>query len=477
MIWLLLALSCAGDLHTVPGTTARVGDYKPEGRADLELEIFSERKTCERLLAETGTPAQELEQCLPWIDRGSGEVRLGFAFRLDGNNYPLPLSLEHLAVSHSGSEVGDARRGERIEIIAHQPVQVDQLFVLMIDASASMNSVDGSDSVNRMQKVRKALLMPSVGTAFFPEDGNNRVVIFTFTDGAPRPLGGSVKMLDSAEEYRKLIRSSLKPSSGYTHLYDAVRYGTIDLLKDKKVKEWLELREAAPTVVVLTDGFNNERPSDVCGDNAPRLQSLLEDIYAARFDEGIDIRVRPSIYTVGLGKPLRKKFSLPRGNRTRVLSSRLCGSAYGDRRIDGDIERLGIDNASLSWISDIGGGMSFVRRKSSGLGDAFRATAAVRHKWFEIRYKIDPMRLRREFQTRLTLKTFAVSDSSIMLYPNGWLDAPPGELQANGWSKARPYTYVMSVLMPVMGAVVFLLIFGAAFFNVKRVLSGRLRRP
>ena len=487
---LLLALACSEvPIHQIPYTTARVGEYQPKSNTDLELKIYSEQRECRQLIQKSGSAPEEFDSCMPWIDRRSGEVRLAFSFQLEGDNYPLPLSPEHLDVSHAGNLVGVTNREvigegterlnfeEAVEIVPHVPVQVDQLFVLMIDSSGSMNEVDGADGVTRMEKVKKALLMKSVQNAFFPDDATNRVAIFSFTEGTPTPLGGKMKLLSGKREYSELIKNNLRSSKGFTHLYRAVEYASVDFLSNPEIQNWLSIQDAVPTIVVLTDGFNNLRSSDVCSDNAKPLQQLLEELYQTRYGESVDIRFRPTIYTVGLGRPFHKKFKLPNSARTRVKSSRLCTSKYRDRRIDGDLERKGIDNASLSWIADLGGGSSFLRRDSRGLGEAFKEAASLRYRWFEVRYRVNPLLLRRDFDTILGLKTFAEASSSLRIYPSGWLDGPPGDMAEDGWTKPRGYMFVMSAIMPLLGAIVFISICGAFVYNVSRILMGRLRPP
>ena len=132
----------------------------------------------------------------------------------------------------------------------------------------------------------------------------------------------------------------------------ALSFAALDLLKREVVRDWMEENEAQPTIIALTDGFNNEKADDVCSDNANRLQRLVQTIRRVRNDPEVDIRYRPLIYTVGLGTPILPRFRLPRENRAEVSSGRLC-SRNREVLIDGNLENRGIDNASLSWIADV----------------------------------------------------------------------------------------------------------------------------
>ena len=487
-IFIFLLLGCSSEQQqNIPYTTARIGNYEPVGRTDLELQIYSNEKDCSRLINDLDSK-EDIEDCMPYIDRGRGEVHLAFSFQLDGLIYPLPNVKDHMDISHQGNLVGVSNKEvlgnqlegeinfeEEIQIIPHVPQEVPQLFILMIDSSGSMNTKDKNSEQTRMDRVKEALLLPNVQNAFFPSSTKNLVAIFEFTDKGAQPLGGQQILLDNIKDYRKLIKTHLKASSGYTHLYDAVSF-TIDTFLNEEIKDKLRSRDAVPTIVVLTDGFNNERKDDVCETNAPRLQKLLEKIYRYRSNKDLDIRIRPTIYTVGLGKPFYPKFRMPRSNRTRVNSRTLCGT-YQERQIDGDLETKGIDNSSLTWIAEIGGGSSFLRQNSKGLGEAFEEAASVRYNWFELRYRVNPLLLRRDFQSRLVLKTFAIADSKISIYPHSLLDSPPGIVGEDGWARPPKYGLIFAALISSMGLLVFLSIWGSFLFNAKRYVFGRLKPP
>ena len=467
--WLAMVATlagCGGDLTPIANTTTRVARPEVVDGTELELRIFTDERECRAKVE-----PDELHLCMPYVDRANGEVRLGFQLRLDGDTFPLPLSSEHIKVGHLGRELQGAGLKNPVKVVPHDPIRAPQLFVLLIDGSSSMSQK------RRMDKVRSALLMPDVVDAFFPDDVKTGVVVFQFTNGKPVPLGGRLQVLESRREYKQRIRT-LRPLSGYTHLYDAITYATGEFLEQQAIVDLLTQFEMTPTIVALTDGFNNMSSGDTCGTNANRLSTLLEHLQIVRSPEaGQDPRRRPSVYTVGLGRPLRPRFALPRDADDRVTARDLCGKRYVNRRIDGDLENLGIDNASLDWIAKVGGGASYVRQDRKGLGTTFKAAAAARYHWFEVRYRVDPFYLRRNFRTTLRLISFATGEASIEIFPSAWLDAPPGKRGAGGWSEQRPFRSILVVLLPLLGLLLTLSTAGAAVYHAKRAMFLRVRRP
>ncbi len=463
----LLALGggCADDLTPVVGTTIRVGKPKVEPGTELELKIFTNEGECLNAV-----DTSLVSDCVPHVDRASGEVRLGIQYRLDTDVFYMPMAADNLRVIHQGTEIQDGQNGQRYTLIPHEPRPTTQLYILVIDGSSSMFED------NRMEKVRQALLMPEVKEAFFPENVRTGVAIFTFTDSKPEPLGGTLQVIDNVQDYTKLIKRELRVLSGYTHLYEAVTYATGELLQNEAVRRFIDLEQAAPTVIALTDGFNNLGRADLCSTNAPRLTALLRHLAKVRSSEEGDIRKRPQVFTVGLGRPLRKSFKLPDTTTSglEVTPAQLCGK-FVNRQIDGDLERYGIDNASMAWIADVGGGFDFVKNSKEGLGEAFRAAAAKRYTWFEVRYRVDPFYLRRAFRARMRLLTFASAESSVMVYPSAWLDAPPGVEAEDGWHRPRTYLHTATVAIPALGLVLAMTYLSAALFNTRRALFRRGR--
>lgn len=463
------AVGCSSDLTPVPGTTTRVGRPANESGTELELKIFTTTEDC---LA-TVQP-DDVELCLPHVDRRSGQVRLGFQFRLDSDDFPIPLTEENLKVVHKGRTVQDGP-GMSVEIVPHDPIDANQLYILVIDGSSSMAEANAKGR-SRMDRVRAALLTDGVADAFFPKGGTKTgVVLLSFTSGDPVPVGGKLEVITDPQSYRKAVRKDLRVLAGFTHLYNAVQYATGPLLQQEEVKLFVDLEQAAPTVIALTDGFNNQAADDTCATNVERLERLLDHLQTTR-REVEDIRQRPTVFTVGLGRPLRPAFSLPENREGPIRALDLCGKRHRERRIDGDLERYGIDNASLEFIANRGGGFSYVKRDIDGLAEAFQAAAAQRYSWFEVRYRVDPHYLRRSFETRLRLLSFANAEASLRIHPSAWLDAPPGLTLDDGRVVAQPYRHTATVLMPVLGLLISLGFVGAVGFNTQRILFGRARR-
>ena len=67
---------------------------------------------------------------------------------------------------------------------------------------------------------------------------------------------------------------------------------------------------------------------EACGDNAERLTSLLKRIREARYGDEVDIRTRPTFFTIGLGKPFRSTRSVLEkldDRNPEVKPRQLCG--------------------------------------------------------------------------------------------------------------------------------------------------------
>ncbi len=468
-LWLasfMLLAACTDQLRTVQGTTVRLEDPVVPDGTELELRILTKASQCD-------LPEADPHNCLPWVDRASGEVHLAFRLYAGSDPWAMALDKGSIQISHLGALIEEGKNKQSYDLIPHAPEKTDQLFVLLIDGSGSMNEPAHDRPIDR---VREALLLPEVIKAFFPSDQNTGVVLLEFAGDQVRPVGGAMKVITRRADYRQLVKGSLRASGGYTHLYSAIRYATGELLSDEpEVVSFMRSTTSAPTIVALTDGFNNERHDDTCATNAKRLGRLVNHLRDVRGPES-DPMARPRVYTVGLGRPFLRRFELPE-DLTSVRPVALCGKKYKDWRIDGKLETLGIDNASLAWIADVGGGSSFVKRKTSGLGEAFRAAAATQYRWFEVRYRLDPFHLRRSFKATIRLTAFAQAEASVVIHPSAWLDAPPGRRAEDGWTRPASIMRTASLVMPLLSLLVILGFLPPALFNTRRILSGRLRQP
>ena len=462
-----LFLGCGDDdVSTISGSTIRVGKPVTKGQSGAyALQIYDSEAYCGN--ADSIRDA-ERAACLPFVDRASGTVRLAYQLRVDGNAAPMSLRPDAITVLHNDSRPS-SKDEERVAIIPHQPSATGNLYILLIDGSGSMAIVDRpEDGLTRMDKLRSALLRRDVVDAFFGGDGaSSEVALVVFRGENREPLGGKW-VVREPEEYRRLIRDELQVGSGYTFLYQAVHYGSIGIAEVPDIRSAIENRGLAPTVIALTDGFNNERPSDVCADNAPRLTTLLEKLQDVRLGRG-SRGYQPEIFTVGLGKRAWRSFKVPEG--LSVAPTQLCGG-FGQYPINGGVEERGVDNAALAWIAQVGNGESYVEKDAAGLAEAFKAAAQKRYMWFEIRYKVDPFHLRRGFDVTIRLTQPYQVEATVPIYPNAWVDGPPGVVGVDGWLASAPFRATVVVLVAILSLVAAWTYLPASVFNVRRALFG-----
>ncbi len=467
----LLALTACepSPLVALPETTTRVAapQSQNEGQQELTMHIFADRDECAGAV-----DPKDVDLCMPYVDRATGQVRVAFQIRVDGEKWAIPLPEDGIEIFHKKHEV-KAGGLKDFSVVPHDPQRSPQLFVLLIDGSGSMAIVDDASGRTRMDKLKAALLDPDVVDAFFPTGTSTAVVPLTFAGaGQPTPLGGKW-LVTNRKEYRQLIRDTLQVGAGYTYLYNAVDFGTSTLLEMPEIKAAIDNKKMQPTLIVLTDGFNDQTSDETCGANAPLLQTLLKKLDNVRKGETVSITARPVVYTVGLGVKAWRNLELPQD--TDVKPHDLC-RALADERIDGDVENRGVDNAALGWIARTGGGASYVKRDAEGLAEAFKAAAATRYGWFEVRYKVDPYYLRRTFETKVRLTTLFRTDATIQFSPSGWFDAPPGVVADDGWARPPVFRASLGLVMPALALFVTLGYLPSAWFNVKRALFGRMVR-
>ena len=475
----------------IPYSTARIGNSQTakDSGSDTKIIIYNSQEQCADFIYDLNEDRPKNQKmtrafregetlnCTPWFDRKNGEVQLSFSVESNDEILSLPLEDKHLAIRHNNNVVsneGNVTAGNVAKIIPHEPTLGSQLYILIIDGSASMTEKDGTRT-SRMEKVRRALMRKDVQEAFFPKGSKNNLLVFTFTNGDPTPLGGKREFISNKKDYYNLIKDHLKAQKGYTHLYKAIGYG-IDIIEtDRKIKKFLTRQEASPTILVLTDGFNNISNEDTCQSNVTPLRELIEKIDNNQNDQK-DLFLRTRIFTIGLGRPIKSKPNIPKDNLLNVDATRLCGSAK-NKKIDGDLETLGIDNVSLEWIAKTAKGESFVKRSSKELASAFKKAAAIRYKWFEVRYKVSPTWVRQTFTTDFQIKNFANARSTINIYPHAWLDGPPGKERSDKWTDPKSSRHSAVIFMNIIGGLLFISILGAAIFNIRRVLGGRLSPP
>jgi len=460
---LVLLAACASKdgPRPVPGSTYWIGQPTQGKDTELFLKIFTNPTECAAAFDNDTVP-----ECEPQVDRATGEVRLSFQ-TLDKSTmtpYPLPLEQDQVQVAQNKRPIKEGARSG-YQLGQHGERRWGQLFILLIDGSGSMY-----DNHNeQITKVYRALLNPSVMDSFFPKDVQTGVILLRFTSTVKGLDGGAPVVIENKRQYQQMVKSYLMSNErGFTHLYDAIDYAINPLMEEKNVKDWLAIHKAEPTIVALTDGFNNEAGGDVCSDNAPRLQRLLEDVEVARSQP---LGLRPTIFTVGIGRPINPGFDeVPRG---RVSPRALCGR-FQNEIINGYLERMGIDNVSLKWIAKRGGGTSFAKRNPKGLAEVFEKAAAVRYSWYTVHYKVDPFYHRQKFETRIRLTAFANAEASVDIYPSGWLDAPTGQRgDGQRWAAESSMRQTFALGMPLLGGLVLIAFFGPASFNARRAVFRR----
>lgn len=458
----LLLAACQTSTYPAPivGSTYRIDDDRQDPESEILLDIFTTGDEC------ANAKIDEVGLCRPMVDRAAGEVHLSFMFRDRDTNQPFPLSLsgDQVMVSHNRS------RQERYELIPHNPRSAGQLYVVLIDGSGSMWDNDGQ----RINQVYKALMSKEVTDAFFPSpDARTGVLLMRFNDKLNTLDGGDLRIVQSRQEYRELVRDHLLTRvGGYTHLYGAARQGMTELLAQQEVRRFVASRNAQPTLILLTDGFNNEAASDTCGTNVDRLRSTLDVVRQARRSGGT---AKPVLFTVGLGKRYRRD-DKPEGVNQTPTPASLCGR-FVDERIDGNLEKIGIDHVSLAWLAEAGGGVSFVKQNYKGLAEVFVTAAAKRYEWFELRYQVpDPIWHRKSFDVRFSLLQGYRASTQVRVHPNPWMDAPTGHRPiGERWTLLTPLRHTLTVLMPILGLLVFANFGGAAWFNANRAIFRRAR--
>ncbi|TNE90763.1 MAG: VWA domain-containing protein [Deltaproteobacteria bacterium] len=459
---LYLAGCANSETGSVPieGSTYRMSSVTQMEDSELDVEIFRTRQECR---AAVGPPPAE-DLCVPQVDRQNGEVRMSFRLRRPrtGDLHALSLTKDVVQVSHMGSVVGVGAK-QAVELTPMEEQRAGQLFIVLIDGSGSMYENDAA----ALTKVYNALRDREVIDAFYPGKVDTGVVLLRFTKTVKGLDGLPPVVLNTRSEYKAMLEYISSGERGFTHLYDAVSYSVTDLMEEQSIKDWKTIHSAEPTIIALTDGFNNEAGSDSCATNAPRLQKVLETVSLAR--QEASFQDRPTVYTVGLGKAIRPRFEVP--DDKQVRPNVLCGK-YQNSVINGGLERQGIDNVSLSWMAKVGGGESFVRNDDNGLAEVFKAAAAVRYGWYQVRYRVDGFHHRRSFESRIKLLAFARAGATVTFEPSAWIDGP--STSAGGaWRKPLPFWATLGPVMTLLGILVLIHFSGPAGFNARRAVFRR----
>lgn len=458
MIGLLLAaLAFAGSFPIpVEGSTYRILDVTEDAAADVRLGVFASREDCHMVQDEDG--------CVPLADRARGQVRLGFQVQ-DQTGEALATAIDDFKVRF------DARTVQDVELVGKEPEATSQLFILLLDWSGSMFE----DDQIRAKLLLGALVTPRVVEAMFRPGARNGVMILRFTDHI-LDLDGGVRIIRSADEYVSYIRRpNWERGGGYTHLYEAIGTVLEDVLRRKEVERFLSDNQAQPTIVALTDGFNNESPGDLCGTNVDRLNDLLKIIDESQRPDGG--RVRPVIHTIGLGDAYQSADYDRIGRTPRVNEDQLCHKAARSR-IDGFLETRGIDHISLGVIAAFGGGTRALVPVGAGIGPlarVFESTAAQRFRWYQAWFQVPSEWHRKTFDVRLEIQGSRTAGTTVRMEPDPWFDGPTGLLPpGKAWSEPRPLASTFAFMMPWLGGLLLLLYLPAAWTNTRRSLTRRV---
>jgi hypothetical protein len=351
-----------------------------------------------------------------------------------------------------------------------------------------MRKNDGTGST-RMERVKRALMSREVTERFFSSE-NNRVLVLSFAQNVV-PMGKSgptFELIDSEARYLQVI-GGLRADGSWTHLYDAVAYAATGALERPEVERYLREQKALPTVIALTDGFDNQNSQETCGDNAQALSKLLSTLRRKRASASAEV-LAPVVYTVGLGKPALPEFPYAAGGLEGTEAERahreklikrptpegLCGAA-ASTLIDppggaAGLEDKGIDNASLEWIAFRGGGRSVVTTELQDLISAFQQAAAKRYEWFELRYHTDPTYFRQSFEVALKTEAFVSTRAKVRFHPPTAFSFPEASVtEAGWWGERTPFRSTTALVLPFLGLCISLAFLGAATFNLRRALT------
>lgn len=468
LLWLLAMALADEPTLGIEGSAWRLSPPLAAESDGLRLHLFTGRGDCEN-----AGIRRDVEACLPRVDRATGTLRFGFEV-VDKNGRGVPLALSADRVGVRVDDLTPMADGD-LRLVGHEPRGARQLFVLVIDGSSSMYAPQpGAEP--RIVDVIRALQEPRVVQTFFPGgEARTGVILLRFTttlrgvDGTPLER---VAVVTDEGQYRSQVDALRRVSSGFTHLYDAVDGAVTKVVRGPEAESFLSRHGAEPTVVVLTDGFNNTYGGQRCGDNAWGLNKLIRTLLEA---QGPDLRFRPTVFTVGFGIPYRPAASVRRTVVGDLTREDLCGVSYVGEKIDGQLEDLGIDNVSLAHIAAAGGGRSYVARDRSGLADIFAGTGAVSHRWYALEARGVPEVLRRRsFTTHLQVRRPRQVEASIELHPHAWLDGPTADVGEE--LVPRGIGDVSAWLASMLGALLLLAYGAPAWMNLRRALWRRSRR-
>ncbi len=483
----VLAFGCANPANApspVPGSAYRVGMPEMKNRP-AKVHILQNERACSLLYKQlNGSTSSDdpsfvafLDSCAPKVDRASGTVELSFYVSSQQDDTPLnlPMTSKHIRILHNGSRPEDAE----LNLLPQGKHRADQLFIVLIDHSYSMDQPD-PEGVSRMERVRQALTA-NAGNFF---TGGSKAVLMRFyqkgraeeamLEGLDGTAWKDVKPLVSEAAFQVKL-SELGQEKGWTPIFSTVNKAVGPVLsRDTALGEAMLIDNLTPTIVLITDGFNNTYGEQKCKDNVPLLNGTLRKIQDARRSLKAD---SPEVYTIGFGEPLNPQVDLT--DAYPVAAETLCGSpSRANTVINGRLENEGIDNVSLEMLAQLGGGKAFVSPDYRKLSEVLKETSPVRYSWFKVRYSMGPQYHRASFTSSVRLSGIVEGESSVEFHPSAWLggappvaSAEPGEGLKAGDS--RMIAVVATLALSLLALFVYL---GPALFNLQRALFRRSRR-
>lgn len=480
LLWLYTAFASSIALED---STWRMLEPLEVDRGGYKIHLFRSRSDCLGGLSAADAEDPDLvERCVPWIDPARRRIHLAFEVRHRDNRVPMAIDADRLDVA-LGDARGTFQLRDGVQLTPHHDAGLRQLFILLVDRSSSMyrdwEGSDGEMHRPRIEDVVRALLSPGVLSTFFP-DGmgvHTGVMLFTFQDEV-RGVNGQpwtdVSILTSMEEYRAEVDALLyEPQGGFTHLYDAV--GTVlddVLVTHEHVRPFIELTQADPALIVITDGFNNTSGPQKCGENAPMLTRVLKTIDRVHTRPG---RTGVQLFTVGIGPPYAPDFRPPPGRPGFVSERQLCGDK-AFRRIDGDLEREGIDNPSLLYMARAGGGRDYVGEDPGKVAALIQQTGARLHEWFELELELDERQLKRfrqDMPLLLEVTRPRHLEARTTLVPHPWLDGPGARVTESGRLLSPSIRSAFAVLVTGLGMSFFVFVTWVGLYHARRALLKR----
>lgn len=458
------------DMVPVEGSPWRLAT-RP-GKGTPPLAVLADAKACASAIpADLANAEKERDACLPRFDR-SGSFRVAVQLKDTARALPVVLDNKRLRVilDTTPGEMGGEQvvAPSLVDVTGHYEGPARQLVVLVLDRSGSMFSRDGGA---RIRALLDALAEPKVVNTFFPASAagemvnQSRVAIASVgCNRDPRGVCGisakgevplaEMPVLATVKEYEAALREVGRATRAYTPLYEGVRevYGVIRLPRageelTSDLQEFLGRGGVEPTVIVLSDGFNNTKGSQLCNDNVAELEALVRDLGIWRRRR----RAWATLNTIGFGQSLLDSVSNEQAlaRRGSIDGFFLCGPRLYDQ-ISGGVDAY-LDNRSLTMMAAVGGGHYAHAADASGLVKALAAQRPTSYHWYEVSVDELPLAARRRpFDVRFEVEGAFRASALLRAYPHPFLGASPGS-DSLGDLLRLPLIWVAGVILLLFG--------------------------